>query len=383
MIIMNIDQTSSPTIQQAVDSFFEDFDFGEGSERTRLAYRTGARAFLRFIEKHDSLAPEMLSSEIRSSISTEFNAWMQSAEHTGPGLTAGEDPARKQQGYSVSTRRLYIQALNRMLGFWGYHGWLTFSPEEEDQARKLLQIQRSEQKKKRAQTRSDAVPTDFGDRMLETALALPLPTEREISNPRERRKARLATLRARALVAALRTTALRAGDLVSLERDKYYLAKDSGGYIRVEMEKTQKAAHVFISDSDIEMIDAYLEERHDSSPFLFVQHGASGRPARGRDLSPGEYRRRQRGYGAKVSPGLVRSIVVGLARRAGYQPGKEKFVSTHAFRHWHAQRLIDAGASIDQVQSLLGHARSETTSDVYAPEPNIANLAKLETETFG
>jgi hypothetical protein len=44
-----------PSIQGAVEAFLEDFDFGEGGERTRLSYRSGAMAFLRYIEEHETL----------------------------------------------------------------------------------------------------------------------------------------------------------------------------------------------------------------------------------------------------------------------------------------------------------------------------------------
>lgn len=74
----------------------------------------------------------------------------------------------------------------------------------------------------------------------------------------------------------------------------------------------------------------------------------------------------------------MRRIAVELAGGAGYAPESDQFVSTHAFRHWHAQRLIDLGASIDQVQAVLGHVRAQTTKDVYAPEPNIARILEWE-----
>jgi len=122
------------------------------------------------------------------------------------------------------------------------------------------------------------------------------------------------------------------------------------------------------------VIDTYLKERNDVSPWLFIQHGRTGAPPRKRILSTEAYRHRRRGYGARLSPGSVRRIVVELANAAGYNPERDQFVSTHAFRHWHAQRLIDLGASIDEVQSILGHARAQTTKDVYAPEPNITQI---------
>lgn len=107
---------------------------------------------------------------------------------------------------------------------------------------------------------------------------------------------------------------------------------------------------------------------------------STGSPPRKRTLSTEAYRRRRRGYGARLGPGSVRRIVVDLAKRAGYDPGHDEFISTHAFRHWHAQRLIDLGASIDEVQAILGHARAQTTKDVYAPEPNVAQILKWEKE---
>ena len=75
----------SPTIEQAVDAFFNDFDFGEGSERTRLSYRSGARAFLRFIEDHADYDQDTPIEQLPSSASSDFNAWMQTVAHSGPG----------------------------------------------------------------------------------------------------------------------------------------------------------------------------------------------------------------------------------------------------------------------------------------------------------
>jgi integrase len=369
-----------PTIEQAVYAFFDDFDFGEGGERTRLSYRSGARAFIAFVSEHEGLDSGMSINELPSSISADFNAWMQTASHTGPGPESDEYDREPQEGYSTSSRRLYLQALTRLLRFWWYREWLTFSPEEETRARKALQIQRSREERRRVHTRSNEVPTDFGDRMIEAASTLPLPKEKEIADPRKRRKERLKSLRARALVHTLRATALRAGDVCNLTRTDVRLSRQTGGHLRIEMAKTRLAAHIVLGEEALAAIDTYLEERADKSPWLFIQHGRTGSPPIKRSLSSEAYRRRNRGYGAQLGPGSLRRIVVDLAKRAGYDPGRDEFISTHAFRHWHAQRLIDLGASIDEVQSILGHARAQTTKDVYAPEPNVAKIMKWEEE---
>ena len=169
-----------PSIEEAVGAFFDDFDFGDGGGRTRLSYRSGARAFLRFIAQDRRLTPEAPIDRLPAGIAADFNAWMQTAQHTGPGPGSDQETDfETQQGYSSSTRRLYLQALSRLLRFWWYRQWLTFSPEEEDRARKALQIQRTRDERRRVQTRSGDVPTDFGDCMLQAANALPLPTEEE------------------------------------------------------------------------------------------------------------------------------------------------------------------------------------------------------------
>lgn len=371
-------QGASPTIRSALAAFFDEFDFGEGSDRTRLSYHSGSRAFVRFLEEHENLTPETPLAALPSSVLADFNAWMQTSEHTGPGPKGDKDEREIQQGYSVSTRRLYLQALGRLLRFWWYRQWLAFSPEEESRAREALQIRKSREDRRRVHTRSDQVPPAFGDRMLEAASALPLPTEQEIHDPRDRRKARLETLRARALVSTLRATALRAGDLCRLVRTDVQLARQTGGHLRLEMAKTGLAAHVVMGEATVGTIEDYFGERDDVSPWVFIQHGRTGAPPRGRNLSAEAYRRRMRGYGARLSPGSARRIVVELAARAGYDPERDQFVSTHAFRHWHAQRLIDLGASIDQVQAVLGHARAQTTKDVYAPEPNVSQILEWE-----
>lgn len=373
-------QGEFPTIEDAITAFFNDFDFGEGGERTRLSYRSGARAFLRFVDEHDEIARGTAIDELPSSVSADFNSWMQTASHAGPGLDRDKSEQETQIGYSTSTRRLYLQALTRLLRFWWYRDWLSFSPEEETRAREALQVRRIRDERRSVHTRNGQVPPDFGDRMIDASGALPLPNEQDLPDSGERRKIRLQALRAHALVHTLRATALRAGDLCDLTRRDKRLARQTGGHLRIEMRKTALAAHIFVGEGALAAIDAYLDERKDLSPWLFIQHGRTGAPPKKLNLPAEAYRRRRRGYGAQLGPGSVRRIVVDLAKRVGYDPDKDQFVSTHAFRHWHAQRLIDLGASIDQVQSVLGHARAQTTKDVYAPEPNVAGILHWEEE---
>lgn len=42
-----------------------------------------------------------------------------------------------------------------------------------------------------------------------------------------------------------------------------------------------------------------------------------------------------------------------------------KQITAHGFRHTHASLLFEAGASIKEVQTRLGHSNSKTTLDIY------------------
>jgi integrase len=114
------------------------------------------------------------------------------------------------------------------------------------------------------------------------------------------------------------------------------------------MRKAGLLAHVVLGKNTLDAIDAYLKERNDESPWIFIQHGRTSAPPRRRSLSAEGYRRRKKGHGAQMGTGLVRKIVINVAKSAGFNP-KREFVSAHSFRHWHAQRLIRLGASIAQV----------------------------------
>lgn len=87
-------------------------------------------------------------------------------------------------------------------------------------------------------------------------------------------------------------------------------------------------------------MERYLEERDDDEPGLFV---TERRPKR------------------RMSIDTLRYIIKRISNRAGIK----KPIHPHQLRHSYATHMVDNGAPLEVIQSLLGHEKSETTR-IYA-----------------
>lgn len=145
-------------------------------------------------------------------------------------------------------------------------------------------------------------------------------------------------VRDRAMLEVLYSCGLRVSELVSLRLGDLFFGE---GYLRVTG-KGDKQRLVPFGPSVRERLSAYLEVRAGqaagrSEETLFLNN-------RGR--------------------ALTRVMVFTLLRQAVRDAGIDKRVSPHTFRHSFATHLLEGGASIRQVQELLGH-ESITTTEIY------------------
>jgi site-specific recombinase XerD len=141
-----------------------------------------------------------------------------------------------------------------------------------------------------------------------------------------------------AVLALLYGTGLRRGELERLNLQDW---KREEQLLQIDGRKSGCERRVPLSEEVGRCLEAYLPLRRN----LLEQRGTEGERAL---LINRE--------GKRLSAESLGLLVHRLARRA-----QVPLVSLHQFRHTCAADLLESGASLPEVQSLLGHKRVETT----------------------
>lgn len=139
-----------------------------------------------------------------------------------------------------------------------------------------------------------------------------------------------------AMLEVLYSCGLRVSELISLRMEDLFFGE---GYVRV-IGKGDKQRLVPISSTARDKIQIYLQERH--------------------ALRAGEQIVFLNNRGGK----LTRVMLFTIIRQAVLRAGIDKHISPHTFRHSFATHLLEGGASIRQVQEMLGH-ESILTTEIY------------------
>lgn len=233
--------------------------------------------------------------------------------------------------YDVAPRKVERQMIERYMGWLFDHG-----REKTSQARNLSGI-RSFFNFLLLTDRIESSPAEFVDtpkfgRHLPDVL-----TTEEIdriisvidpSTPKGRRDS--------AMLEVLYSCGLRVSELTSLKLSDLFFGE---GYIRITG-KGDKQRLVPVSATARDKIQLYLEQRRSArsgEPIVFLNN-----------------------RGAQ----LTRVMVFTIIKRAALQAGIDKQISPHTFRHSFATHLLEGGASIRQVQEMLGH-ESILTTEIY------------------
>jgi site-specific recombinase XerD len=172
-------------------------------------------------------------------------------------------------------------------------------------------------------------------------LELPLPPPTERGGAR-----RLDVLRDRALVLTLFCTGMRREEVARLNRVD---VEDGWADRALITGKGEKERIVFFDATTQHAIRDYLVARADALPPLFLRHDNHRGPRAGHG-----------GDAWRLGPQSVWGIIKRYARAVGVP------ASTHHFRHAKASVLLNRGASLSEVQDILGHASPDTTKRIYA-----------------
>ena len=156
-------------------------------------------------------------------------------------------------------------------------------------------------------------------------------TEREIEHLRE---ACFKPME-KALFEFMFSTGCRIGEIVSLEKNSINWSNRS----TIVCGKGDKEREVYFNIRCEIWLKRYLDNREDNDSAIFVTER----------------------HPHRMSIAQMRYIIKRISNRAGIN----KVIHPHQLRHSYATHLLNNGAPLDVIQSLLGHEKSETTK-IYA-----------------
>ncbi|MDQ6671728.1 MAG: tyrosine-type recombinase/integrase [Chloroflexota bacterium] len=290
---------------------------GGKSPKTYATYQTGLVRFRAFLESRGQIEhwqPESLGSTLLE----EFYAWL----------------VRRHGRERRATVTTYLSGARAFVRFLARRALLPPSVTYEQMRENASQvIGRGTYKSPRIDRR---LPT-----LVTHVLSLPLPPPAERGGVR-----RLELLRDQALMLTLFCTGMRREEVARLDR---FDVEDGWGNHALITGKGEKERVVFFDVPTQAAIQAYLAARADTYAPLFLRHDNR----RGRAAGHG-------GEHWRLSAQSVWAVVKRYARQVGVP------ATTHHFRHSKASVLLNRGASLSEVQDILGHASPETTKRIYA-----------------
>ncbi|MDO4819652.1 MAG: tyrosine recombinase [Prevotella sp.] len=145
--------------------------------------------------------------------------------------------------------------------------------------------------------------------------------------------------RNRAIIEVLFSCGLRVTELVTLKMSDLYLEEH---FIRV-MGKGSKERLVPISNRAIRELELWFSQRHEMA------------------IKPGE---EDYVFLNRRGAHLTRTMILIMVKRLAAKVGIKKTISPHTFRHSFATCLLEGGADLRIIQTMLGH-ESISTTEIY------------------
>jgi site-specific recombinase XerD len=308
-------ELDAPTLQRAEEAFLETIQ----APRTANTYRWALAAFRRFLQETDYAGDQQEEQSpfpttcLQEDVLENFYSWLNS-EYT-----------------SAQTVRTYLSAIRR------FFTWL----EVKELLHPDFQLAKAQNRLKAAQGKKSRIP--YKHRRVDPELPGIVNYYDKLSLPQgdnwTTRVERLKILRARAIVHTLYASGGRVSEVASLTREMVLDGRIDEVHIRG---KGGLPRVILLTREAMQAIQAYVAERNDNFPGLFISHG--------------------RGRGNPLGRGTIWSVV----KKAAKTLGLHKSTSPHSFRHYRATQLLNEGMPLESVQAYLGHQDISTTRKVYA-----------------
>ena len=167
-------------------------------------------------------------------------------------------------------------------------------------------------------------------------------------------------VRDRAILETLYSCGLRVSELTSLGMGDLFFG---GGYIRV-IGKGDKQRLVPISATARERIMQWIDHREQYATKKESKKESKKEPAKEGKRRSIKSKSSDTLFLNNRGSALTRVMVFTIIRQAAELAGIDKTISPHTLRHSFATHLLEGGASIRQVQEMLGH-ESITTTEIY------------------
>ena len=167
-------------------------------------------------------------------------------------------------------------------------------------------------------------------------------------------KEEILRLRDRSIIETLFSTGLRVSELCSLKKEQINFKRNEF----TVRGKGDKLRLIFLSDDAASALQKNLKVRNDNSKNLFIAHKQVGT----------KMEKELESFG-KDAKGLTPRTVQRIIKKYALIGGITKKITPHTLRHSFATDLLQNGADIRSVQSMLGHS-SITTTQIYTHVTN-------------
>ncbi len=293
----------SPSLKKLHQEWLEDLEIGLGrSAQTARNYDHYLTSF--YEQQGISKVSDITLDDVR-----EFRRWL-NTKAPNAAQTGDDEAIKGGKGVSSATQNYYLIALRQFLKYLVKRDVVSLSPEKVELA-------------KLPERDIDVLYPEEVDALLNA------PNDTSVEG-----------LRDKAIVQTLFSTGMRISELVKLDRDD--IRADSNEIpIRG---KGNKVRVVFLSPEAVSAISAYVKDRADTDPALFIRH--------------------KKGVGAADDLRISTRSIQRMIKKHATKAGITKDITPHTLRHSFATDLLANGADVRQVQELLGHS-SITTTQVY------------------